>query len=495
MRIMSGVVLRDVSKVFEVGSSWSFGSLLGLSGSVRSQLVGRSRVVAVDAVSLEVRDRELVAVVGPSGSGKTTLLRLVAGLEDPTCGEILIGGRRVSGRRVSGRRETGCRDSGRGVSGRGEAGCDVSGRGIVRRQVNGTGAKLISVSPKDRDVSFVFQGFALYPHMSVRENLAFGLKMRRAPVSEIRKRVDDVAGLLGIGDLLDRRPGMLSGGQQQRVSLGRAIVRRPGVYLFDEPLASLDGPLRAQMRVELKRMKQDLSMTGIYVTHDQQEAMSLGDRIVVMKDGQIRQIGSPGEIYASPADRFVAGFFGSPPMNFLEGSLVRSGLEMFLEGAGWRVRLPEALASRLNDWDDGGVPLVSDGRECSGSVVLGIRPEHVRLGGVSEGVRRGEKVGLKGASCTPDGGGGSSGIAFVEARVLMSESCGDSDLVYLVLADGQQVVAKVGSGVVRGGGLSHGEGKLQVRLELSHAFLFQPGALGLNMGRVNGYGSAACKQE
>src|SRR5687767_10827918 len=226
-------------------------------------------VHAVKDVNLTIRDKEFMVLVGPSGCGKTTTLRMVAGLEEITSGEIVIGDRIVN-----------------------------------------------DLPSKDRDIAMVFQNYALYPHMSVYDNMAFGLKMRKFPKPEIQKRVQDAAEILGIQELLHRKPRQLSGGQRQRVALGRAIVRHPQVFLFDEPLSNLDAKLRVQMRVELRKLHDRLATTSVYVTHDQVEAMTLGDRVVVMKDGWVQQVGEPLELYNNPANRFVAGFLGSPAMNF-----------------------------------------------------------------------------------------------------------------------------------------------------------------------------------
>src|SRR6516165_9791156 len=227
-------------------------------------------VVAVKDISLEIKDREFVVLVGPSGCGKSTTLRMIAGLEEISSGTIAIGGRVVN-----------------------------------------------HLQPKDRDIAMVFQNYALYQHMSVRDNLAFGLRNRRVPETEIAAAVARAARILSIEPLLDRRPYQLSGGQQQRVALGRCIVRNPKVFLFDEPLSNLDAQLRAQMRLELKELRQRVPTTSIFVTHDQTEAMTLGDRIVVMKEGFVQQVGTPLELYRKPANRFVASFIGSPSMNFI----------------------------------------------------------------------------------------------------------------------------------------------------------------------------------
>jgi multiple sugar transport system ATP-binding protein len=279
-------------------------------------------VHAVKDVNLTIRDKEFMVFVGPSGCGKTTTLRMVAGLEEITSGQISIGERVVN-----------------------------------------------DLPPKDRDIAMVFQNYALYPHMSVYDNMAFGLKMRKFPKPEIQKRVQDAAEILGIQDLLKRKPRQLSGGQRQRVAVGRAIVRHPQVFLFDEPLSNLDAKLRVQMRVELKRLHERLETTAIYVTHDQVEAMTLGSRVVVMKDGWVQQVGEPLEIYSRPANRFVAGFIGSPAMNFLSVRLSESGgaLHAATEAPGLKIRVPAPLAQRLGPY--------------SGQVVtLGIRPEDLRVG-------------------------------------------------------------------------------------------------------------------
>jgi multiple sugar transport system ATP-binding protein len=278
------------------------------------------QVLAVAPTDLEIADGEFVVLVGPSGCGKSTLLRMVAGLEEPTEGTVRIGDRVVNG-----------------------------------------------VEPKDRNIAMVFQSYALYPHMSVRENLAFGLRMRKVPAAEIRSKVQATAEVLGIGELLDRKPRALSGGQRQRVALGRAIVRDPEVFLFDEPLSNLDAKMRVQMRTEISRLHHQLGATMIYVTHDQTEAMTLGQRIAVLQGGVVQQVDTPLALYERPANRFVAGFIGSPAMNFLRGRLERQdGLRLVLAREGGRaLPLPSGLE----------VPASLLSRE----VVLGIRPEHVRV--------------------------------------------------------------------------------------------------------------------
>src|SRR5574342_373206 len=268
---------------------------------VLKDLVKRfDEVTAVRDVNLQIKDKEFIVLVGPSGCGKSTTLRMIAGLEEISSGEIYIGARLVN-----------------------------------------------DLPPKDRDIAMVFQNYALYPHMTVYDNMAFGLKMRKFPKAEIDTRVREAAQMLGIQELLSRKPRQLSGGQRQRVAVGRAIVRHPQVFLFDEPLSNLDAKLRVQMRVELKRLHERLETTAIYVTHDQVEAMTLGDRVVVMKDGWVQQVGEPLELYGKPANRFVAGFIGSPAMNFADVTIAESNGGVWAESPGMRVRVPPAVAGRL----------------------------------------------------------------------------------------------------------------------------------------------------
>ncbi len=276
-------------------------------------------VHAVKDVNLHIRDKEFMVLVGPSGCGKSTTLRMVAGLEEITSGEIAIGERVVN-----------------------------------------------DLPPKDRDIAMVFQNYALYPHMTVYDNMAFGLKMRKFPKPEIEKRVRDAADILGIQELLKRKPRQLSGGQRQRVAVGRAIVRHPQVFLFDEPLSNLDAKLRVQMRVELKRLHDRLETTAIYVTHDQVEAMTLGDRVVVMKDGWIQQVGEPMELYSRPANKFVAGFIGSPAMNFMDVTINEANGGMWAEAPGFRIKIPAERAERLRPYK-------------GQRVTIGVRPEDIRL--------------------------------------------------------------------------------------------------------------------
>ncbi len=271
-------------------------------------------VVAVHRANIDVQDREFVVLVGPSGCGKSTTLRMIAGLEEVSEGEIYIGDRMVN-----------------------------------------------DVQPKDRDIAMVFQNYALYPHMTVYENMAFGLKLRKFPKAEIEQRVREAAKILGLEELLHRKPKALSGGQRQRVAVGRAIVRKPQVFLFDEPLSNLDAKLRVQMRTEISRLHNRLETTMVYVTHDQVEAMTMGDRIVVMKDGVVQQIDTPLNLYNYPNNKFVAGFIGSPAMNFLRGRLLHSDGLVFDEGR-LRLRIPDPFVKPLENYRD---------RE----IIFGIRPE------------------------------------------------------------------------------------------------------------------------
>ena len=276
-----------------------------------------NEVRAVDNVSLEVHDKEFLVLVGPSGCGKSTSLRMVAGLEEASSGEIFIGGELVN-----------------------------------------------DVPARDRDIAMVFQNYALYPHMTVYENLAFGLKLRHYPKREIERRVQEAAEILGISLLFHRRPKELSGGERQRVAVGRAIVRKPKVFLFDEPLSNLDAKLRVQMRTELLKIHKRLQSTMIYVTHDQVEALTLGQRIVVMKDGHILQIGDPISVYENPKNKFVAGFIGSPPMNFLHGKITQQNGHFYFTDRGVKLEVMPQNYERISRFKDH-------------PVILGIRPEDV----------------------------------------------------------------------------------------------------------------------
>ena len=313
---------------------------------------------AVKGVSLEIKDKEFVVLVGPSGCGKTTTLRMVAGLETISDGLIKIGSEVVN-----------------------------------------------DLPPMDRDIAMVFQNYALYPHMSIYDNMAFGLKMRKFDKAEIKKRVMNAADILGITDHLNRKPRMLSGGQRQRVALGRAIVRNPQVFLFDEPLSNLDAKLRVQMRIEIKKLHQRLSTTSIYVTHDQVEAMTLGDRVVVMKDGLIQQVGEPLDLYNSPANKYVAGFIGSPAMNFANVGITDEGGVLFATNPAMRIRVPDALAQRLAP--HAGKP-----------ATLGIRPEDLRMATTADPIDH-----------------------IVNATVEVSEQLGSEVILDVKVADGAMVAS------------------------------------------------------
>ncbi|MBV9168493.1 MAG: ABC transporter ATP-binding protein [Chloroflexi bacterium] len=285
-------------------------------------------VVAVDHVSFKIEDGEFIALVGPSGCGKTTTLNLVAGLIELTSGTITIGGTVVN-----------------------------------------------ELDPKDRDIAMVFQNYALYPSKTVAENLAFPLQMRKMPRSEIQPRINRAAEMLGIEPLLNRRPRQLSGGQQQRVALGRALVRDPKAFLMDEPLSNLDAKLRVQMRSQIKRLHQELGTTVIYVTHDQMEAMTMADRIAVMSGGVVQQLGSPDEIYERPANVFVAGFIGSPAMNFLRGHVMSDNGSTAISGSGWQLPLSQAHAARVT-------------RSSNGEVIVGARHGQLQVlpGSANDGI-------------------------------------------------------------------------------------------------------------
>jgi multiple sugar transport system ATP-binding protein len=315
---------------------------------------------AVKGINLHIRDREFMVLVGPSGCGKTTTLRMIAGLEEATGGEIRIG----------------------------------------QRQVN-------DVEPKDRDIAMVFQNYALYPHMTVYENMAYGLKLRKVPKAQIQDKVQAAATMLNLVDHLPKRPKQLSGGQRQRVALGRAIVRQPQVFLFDEPLSNLDAKLRADMRYELKTLQQRLHTTMVYVTHDQIEAMTLGDRITVMSNGEIQQVAPPTVIYDHPCNRFVAGFIGTPEMNFIPGEIsVSGGATCFRTAAGATLNLAMAKSARL-------------GSTAGRTVVLGIRPEH-----------------LANAAYVP----AKPGLSVLPLQVILLELMGDHQYVYLKSAGSESVL-------------------------------------------------------
>jgi len=276
-----------------------------------------NEVVAVNDLNLQINDGEFMVLVGPSGCGKTTSLRMIAGLEEISEGTLSIGDRVVN-----------------------------------------------HVAPKDRDIAMVFQSYALYPHMTVRDNMAFGLKLRKTPKADIERRVNEAAAMLSCENLLDRKPRELSGGQRQRVALGRAIVREPAVFLMDEPLSNLDAKLRVQTRAEIARLHQRLGTTTVYVTHDQVEAMTMGQRIAVMSEARLQQVGSPQELYDHPDNRFVAGFIGSPSMNFLDVDVTRDGDKVQLKGDGIDIPLPDRYVAGFKSFS-------------GNKLVVGVRPEHL----------------------------------------------------------------------------------------------------------------------
>ncbi len=312
---MAEVSLKNVEKVYPNTEKKKHGSKSNLK-------VTEEGVLAVQDFNLDIKDREFIVLVGPSGCGKSTTLRMVAGLEEISRGEIYIGDKLVN-----------------------------------------------DIPPKDRDIAMVFQSYALYPHMTVRGNMEFPLKLHKVPKEEIKKRVEQAAEILGITEYLDRKPKALSGGQRQRVAIGRAIVREPKVLLMDEPLSNLDAKLRNQMRAEIIKLRQRINTTFIYVTHDQTEAMTLGDRIVVMKDGVIQQVGTPQEVFDHPRNQFVAGFIGVPQMNFYDAELIRRPDGVYIVDVnGFRVELSEEKQKNLRE----------QGVEPQ-QVTLGIRPEHVEL--------------------------------------------------------------------------------------------------------------------
>ena len=280
-----------------------------------------NKVTAVHDFNLEIADKEFIVLVGPSGCGKSTTLRMIAGLEDISEGDLVIGGKRMN-----------------------------------------------DVEPKDRDIAMVFQSYALYPHMTVYENMAFALKLRKVPKEEIDKKVREAAEILDITQYLDRKPKALSGGQRQRVAIGRAIVREPKVLLMDEPLSNLDAKLRNQMRAEIIKLRQRINTTFIYVTHDQTEAMTLGDRIVIMKDGLVQQIGTPQQVFDSPVNLFVAGFIGTPQMNFFRANLEKTADGYVIRCMGAAIPVAADMAAKL----------AAKGQE-SAEIILGVRPEHITL--------------------------------------------------------------------------------------------------------------------
>jgi multiple sugar transport system ATP-binding protein len=347
----------------------------------------------VDGIDLEIGDSEFVVLVGPSGCGKSTTLRMIAGLEDITAGTISIGDRVVN-----------------------------------------------NVEPKNRDIAMVFQSYALYPHMTVYKNMAFGLQLRKTPKDEIDRRVRDAAGKLGITELLDRKPKALSGGQRQRVALGRAIVRDPACFLFDEPLSNLDAKLRAETRAELKQLHQQLQTTSVYVTHDQEEAMTLGDRVIVMSGGHIQQAGTPLQVYNMPTNRFVAGFIGMPAMNIIEGKVQQRDGQALFVADGIEIKLAGDLARVAEQTADL-------------TLGLGIRPEHLTL-----------------SSMQSDSDAPTLGV-----HVQVVEMLGAQMDVYGTLANGQRILARTEASPIQPGT------DIQLTVAIEKAHLFEPGIYGKNL--------------
>ena len=338
----------------------SYGSVNMATVSLKNvKKIYDNKVTAVHDFNLEIADKEFIVLVGPSGCGKSTTLRMIAGLEEISEGDLIIGDKRMN-----------------------------------------------DVEPKDRDIAMVFQSYALYPHMTVYENMAFALNLRHFPKDEIDRRVREAAEILDITQYLDRKPKALSGGQRQRVAIGRAIVREPKVFLMDEPLSNLDAKLRNQMRAEIIKLRQRIDTTFVYVTHDQTEAMTLGDRIVIMKDGYIQQIGTPQEVFNSPANLFVAGFIGSPQMNFFDGKLVKEADGYSISVHGAKMALDAGIQKKLADK---GVN--------SMDVTIGIRPEHVHF--------------------APEGGDHT-----IAAQVDVSEMMG-SEIYLHVSSNGKDIVLRV----------------------------------------------------
>ena len=391
-------------------------------------------IKAVDGINLEIADAAFIVLVGPSGCGKSTTLRMVAGLEEISGGTVAIGDRVVN-----------------------------------------------NVPPKDRDIAMVFQNYALYPHMTVYKNMAFGLKLRKVPKQQIDERVRDAARILDIEHLLDRKPKALSGGQRQRVAVGRAIVREPAAFLFDEPLSNLDAKLRVTTRAELKRLHQRLKTTTIYVTHDQEEAMTLGDRIVVMKDGLIQQADTPLETYQRPVNRFVAGFIGMPPMNFFDGRLSEeNGGLVFEEGRLKNARRVGGDESGEGDGggeEDGPVVYVGDLDVPGDGFKLPIPPDIA--GRVAEYVGRHMILGIRPEHFDLDGAEAHRGVgdaASLAATMNVIEPLGNDMDVYLSTRHHPHVVARVPARM----GMRMGQ-KQAVSIDLAKAHLFEPGDAGRNV--------------
>ncbi len=338
----------------------------------------------VHSINLDIKDAEFIVLVGPSGCGKSTTLRMIAGLEEITSGEIVIGDRVVN-----------------------------------------------NILPKDRNIAMVFQSYALYPHMNVFDNMSFSLKLRKVPKAEIKERVKNAARILNIEDLLQRRPSALSGGQRQRVAMGRAIVRNPDIFLFDEPLSNLDAKLRTQMRVEIKELHQRVKNTIVYVTHDQVEAMTLGDRIVVLKDGYIEQVGDPIELFQKPVNTFVAGFIGAPPMNLIDGTIAKKGEQ-------WNISFPDGFNLPVPDKPD---TTISEGQ----NVVMGLRPEDIYLAEGSNNIPKEWKF---------------------EAQIVVTEPLGSETYMHLDV-EGLKITGKC-----EGRRAVHANEKIKLAFNLHHLHIF-----------------------
>lgn len=317
---MASVTLKNIRKIYAHSSDTKKNKTIASKEGIDPQITEQG-VIAVQDFNLEISDKEFIVLVGPSGCGKSTTLRMIAGLETITDGELFIDDELVN-----------------------------------------------DVPPKDRDIAMVFQNYALYPHMTVYENMAFALKLKKVSKEKIAETVNEAASILGITELLRRKPKALSGGQRQRVAIGRAIVRHPKVFLMDEPLSNLDAKLRNQMRAELIKLRQKVNTTFIYVTHDQTEAMTLGDRIVIMKDGTVQQIGTPHQVFNEPANLFVAGFIGAPQMNILPAQLVMDGGKYF-------IKIKETMI-QLSDYQQ---KVLCDKKQPPADVILGVRPEHIKI--------------------------------------------------------------------------------------------------------------------
>ncbi|QQE12962.1 sn-glycerol-3-phosphate ABC transporter ATP-binding protein UgpC [Planctomycetota bacterium] len=352
---------------------------------------------AVKGINLDIHDSEFIVLVGPSGCGKSTTLRMVAGLEEISGGSIYIGDRVVN-----------------------------------------------DVPPKDRDIAMVFQNYALYPHMSVYKNMAFGLKLRGMNKKDIDERVRWASSILGLDTLLERKPKALSGGQRQRVAVGRAIVRQPAAFLFDEPLSNLDAKLRVETRAELKRLHHKLQTTTIYVTHDQEEAMTLGDRVVVMSEGLIQQVDAPLTVYERPVNRFVAGFLGTPPMNFIEGALEGNGGDVFFKGGGVSVKLSTAQAEQVAG-------------HVGQKATMGLRPEGLFLHANEH---------ANDEACT------------AELEVNVIEPLGDTMDMFLDTSEGDRLVARVKAEHIDLGS------KVKMYVDISKVHIFEPGTYGKNISLV-----------